>query len=293
MQLPPSPWTWALDPGAMLGLIALLAAYLLAIGPLRTRYQPERPVERRRVIWFLVGWVTLALTLLSPLDTLGRYYLFAAHTIQLFIIITAVAPLLMIGLPDSLARQLLPTRRLREAGRDPLFAVIAVALFNLMILIWHVGPFYEASLHNTALHDAQMLTFLVAGILTWWPLLTPADTHVRLANPLQILYLAAESLPLDVFGIFTIFAHGIFYATYEHAPRLFGLSAAADQQLGGGILAVPSNIVDLIVMSLVFFGWVNQVERRQREQEARQYAEADAQVEAQETQEAVNLPSAD
>lgn len=276
MHTPPSPDTWAFDPGAILGLIALIAAYALAVGPLRPRYQPDAPVARKQIGYFISGWALLALTLISPLDTLGRYYLFAAHTAQLFLIITLVAPLLMIGLPDSLGRILLPTRRMREVGRDPLFNVVAVVVFNLLVLIWHAGPFYEAALHDTGLHDLQMLTFLVAGILTWWPLLTPADEHVRMASPMQILYLAAESIPLDVFGIFTIFAAGIFYHTYAVAPRIWGLSATADQQLGGAILAVPGNAIDLILMSLVFFGWVNSVERGQRERERALYADEDA-----------------
>lgn len=281
MQQPPSPYTWAFDPAAILFLLALLAAYLVAIGPLRTRYQSE-PVGRKQIITFVSGWAVLALSVISPLDTLGRYYLFAAHTTQLFLIITAVAPMLMVGLPDALGRRLLPTRRLREAGRDPLFTVIAIVLFNMLILVWHAGPLYEAALHNAGLHDLQLLTFLIAGVLTWWPLLTPADAHGRLSSPLQIVYLAAESLPLDVFGIFTIFAAGPFYVTYAMAPRLFGLSVIADQQLGGGILAVPGNIIDVIIMSLVFFGWVNQIERLQRERERRLYGEEEsaAQVEA-------------
>ncbi|HET9112096.1 MAG TPA: hypothetical protein VFN78_14800, partial [Ktedonobacterales bacterium] len=66
---------------------------------------------------------------------------------------------------------------------------------------------------------------------------------------------------------------GIFYHTYSVAPRLFGFPAVADQQLAGGILAVPGNIVDLVLMSLVFFGWVNQMERTQRARERRMYGE--------------------
>lgn len=273
MQQPPSPATWAFDPATILFLLAMLAAYFIAIGPLRTRYQSAEPIARKQVITFVAGWAILALSVISPLDTLGRYYLFAAHTTQLFLIITAVAPMLMVGLPDTLGRKLLPTRRLREAGRDPLFTVTAIVLFNLLILVWHAGPIYEAALHNTALHDLQLLTFLIAGVLTWWPLLTPADAHGRLSSPLQILYLAAESLPLDVFGIFTIFAAGPFYTTYALAPRLFGLTVIADQQAGGGILAVPGNIIDVVIMSLVFFGWINQIERIQRERERRLYGE--------------------
>ncbi len=272
MNQSPSPLTWAVDPATILFLIALLAGYLVVIGPLRTRYQPDEPVTRTHVIAFVSGWVLLTLCVITPLDTLGRYYLFTAHTVQLFIIITAVAPLLMIGIPDTLGRRLLPTRRLREAGRDPLFTVVAVVLFNLLILVWHAGPLYEAALLNSGWHELQLLTFLIAGILTWWPLLTPADQHGRLSSPLQIVYLAAESLPLDVFGIFTIFAIGPFYYTYANAPRVVGwLSVIADQQVGGGILAVPGNILDLVLMSLVFFGWIRQMEHAQRERERRMY----------------------
>jgi putative membrane protein len=271
----PAPGTWAFDPIAILFLLALLGAYLAAVGPLRPRYQPDGVIGRKRIAMFVAGWLILALSVVTPLDTLGRYYLFSAHTVQLFFIITAVAPMLMLGLPDSLARRLLPTRRLREAGRDPLFSVVAVLLFNLLILVWHAGPIYEAALHDTGLHDLQLLTFLVAGLLTWWPLLTPADAHIRLSSPMQILYLAAESLPLDVFGIFTLFAKGILYTTYATAPRIL-FDAVTDQQVAGGILVVPGNLLDIIVMSIVFFGWIGQVERTQRERERAMYDAEDA-----------------
>lgn len=270
----PAPAAWALDPAVILVLVALLASYALVIGPLRPRYQAQ-PVEWRRIVYFGLGWVTLALSVISPLDTLGRYYLFVAHCTQLFIIITASTPLMMMGLPDTLARRLLPTRSLREVGRDPLFAMVAVALFNILVLVWHAGPLYEAAVQNTPLHDLQLLTFVVAGFLTWWPLLTPADERVRMSSPIQILYLAAESIPLDVFGIFTIFAGGILYHNYAVAPRVFGLSAVADQQLGGGVLAVPGNILDLILMSVVFFGWIRQIEAAQIARERLLYDDED------------------
>lgn len=267
MPTPPSPATWNLDPAALIALTLLLAGYALAIGPLRARIPDSQPVASTRIALFLGGWASLVLVIISPLDTLGRYYLFSAHTAQLFIIITLSVPLLMAGLPDWLTRLFLPTQRMREAGGGLLFSVIAVLLFNGLILVWHAGPLYETALHNTFWHDIQLLTFVVAGALTWWPLLTPANRHIRLTSPLQILYLAAESLPLDIFGVFTIFAQGILYHTYAVAPRLWGVSPALDQQFGGGILAVPGNIIDLILMSVVFFAWIERMERAQRDRE--------------------------
>lgn len=266
-SLLPAPTTWSFDPAVVVGLILLLGAYVIAIGPLAHRLHPDGSLPVGRIIYFTVGWLTLALTLVSPLDTLGRYYLFSAHTVQLFLLTTVVAPLLLLGLPEWLVERLLLTESLRNATRGLLFPILATIAFNGIILIWHIGRPYEAALRSTALHDLQSLSFLIAGLLTWWPLLTPLDRHTRLATPFQILYLTLESLPLDIFGTAIIFAPRVLYAAYAAAPRVSGLSALADQQFAGVILAVPGNIIDIGLMSVVFFAWLQNVERAQRERE--------------------------
>lgn len=267
--------TWTIDPVEAFCLALLLGAWLYAAGPWRARHLPNQPFPRKQAIYFVLGWALLALTLFSPLDALGRNYLFAAHTLQLFLIITADTPLLLLGLPDWLVERLLPASFIHNASRGLLFPTIAIVLFNGLILIWHIGPFYEAGLHNPALHDLENLCFLLAGLLTWWPLITPADAHTRMASPQQLFYLLLESLPLDLFGIFALFATGIFYSTYASAPRLWGFPASLDQQVGGAILAVPGNILDVILMSIVFFGWIGKIERAQRDRERLQYGDED------------------
>lgn len=267
--------TWNLDPVLLLALALLLGGYLYAIGPLNRRVAPDEPAPRSRIIAFAGGWLILALTLISPLDTLGRYYGFAAHSLQLFLIITAAAPLLLLGLPEWLVWKALPTRALRDATRGFGFAALSVFFFNGLILIWHAGPIFEAGLQNEALHNLESLCFLLAGLLTWWPLLTPLDRHTRLASPFQILYLVVESLPLDIFGAFTLFAGTIFYTSYAAAPHLFGLSTIVDQAVGGAIIAVPGNLVDIVMMSVVFFAWIQRVEHAQREHEAQIYGDSE------------------
>jgi len=134
----------------------------------------------------------------SPLEVLGRYYWFLGNTIQLFILITATAPLLMMGLPDWLVTWLIPLRVLRDATRTMLFPVIAAIAFNAVILAWHIGPLYDRALRNGTLYDLELLCYLIAGVLTWWPVLTPMDRHTRMSSPFQMLYLMLESLPLDI-----------------------------------------------------------------------------------------------
>ncbi|HEX6121840.1 MAG TPA: cytochrome c oxidase assembly protein [Ktedonobacterales bacterium] len=267
------PTDWTFDPAIVLFLVLLLGGYLALIGPLRTRFALGEAPPRARVGSFLGGWAVLALSVVSPLDTLGRHYLFSAHTAQLLLITTVAAPLVLVGVPEWVVWRLLPARALRDATRSLVFSVGVVLVFNAVVLIWHVRPLYEAALRQTGTHDLQLLCFLLAGLLTWWPLVTPLDRQTRMATPFQMLYLAAESLPLDIFGVAAIFAPGVFYATYAQAPRVWGLSPMLDQQIGGALLAVPGNILDIILMSVIFFAWIARVERRQRE---RELAEAEA-----------------
>ena len=280
MQTLPAPTTWNFDPLVLLGLALLLGGYFYAIGPFR-QARGEDAVELRRVLLYTLGWLSLALMLITPIDTLGRYYLFAAHTFQLFILTTVTAPLMMLGLPEWLVTLLLPLRALRDATRGLTFTVLCALAFNLIILIWHTNPLYTNGLHNEGLHDLESLSFLVAGVLTWWPLLTPMDRQTRMSNPLQMLYLVLESLPLDIFGIFAIFAPGPFYAVYTTAPRLFGgLTPMTDQALAGALLAVPGNTIDIGLLSIVFFVWLARSEREQQASDRIRYAEEDAAFEA-------------
>lgn len=258
---------WNADPVTLALLVVLLGGYLLAIGPLRDRLLPGVIVPRGRIAAYLGGVALLALTLLSPLDTLGREYLLIARVTQLMIIVTFVAPLLMIGLPDELATRLLPVRKWREAAGTPLFVVIAVVAFNSIVLFWQLPRFYNLAAQDTLWHNVANLSYLLAGLLTWWPLLTPADRRGRMSSPLQMVYLALESLPIDVFGIAIIFAPGALYATYIHAPRVTELSALVDQQAAGALLALPGNILDVFFMSVIFFIWIERIEQTQRRRE--------------------------
>jgi putative membrane protein len=271
MHTLPSASSWNLDPAVLVFNIALLAGYFIAIRRIGPRYSSE-PVSRWRIAYFVTGVASLLLTVCSPLDTLGRYYLLSAHTLQLLILTSVTAPFLLLGLPEWLVTLLLPFQPVRDATRGLLFPIVAALLFNGIIFIWHDGPLYQQATQNTGIHNLQMLCFLIAGILTWWPLLTPMDRHTRMSTPFQMLYLALESLPLDIFGVIMIFAGSVLYTSYTSAPRIFGLSPLVDQQIAGGLLAVPGNLLDVVLFSVVFFSWLERQESDQRARERELYA---------------------
>ena len=58
------------------------------------------------------------------------------------------------------------------------------------------------------------------------------------------------------------------YAPYLFAPRVWGLSPATDQQLGGLLMWVPVSLYMIVIMSVLFIRWMQQQEREPREEES-------------------------
>ncbi|GAC1449428.1 MAG: cytochrome c oxidase assembly factor CtaG [Ktedonobacterales bacterium] len=260
-------WNW--DPAVLLGIASLCAAYYWLVGPFRKRRGLGEPATRRQIAYFVAGVVTLALTLITPLDALGRHDLFSAHMLQLMLLNTLIGPLLLLSLPEWLVRA--AVRPLARPGSDValLMPVLAGLVFNATFLLWHSAPLYEPALRNEAPHDLETATLLLTGTFRWWPLLTPADHRIRMASPGQIVYLLLESLPLDIFAVVLIFATNPLYPTYAAAPRLWGISAMLDQEIAGCIALVPGTFLDIILMSTIFFAWLRHVERNQEQEDER------------------------
>lgn len=260
---------WNADPILWLSLIGLGAAYYAFTGPWRALTGLSAPATRRERVVFGFGLALLAVTLVSPLDTLGRNDLFSAHMLQVMLLNSLIAPLLLLGLPEAWARAV--ARRAGPLGEGPTLLLWAVAtlLFNGVFLFWHAGVIYEASLSNEVVHDLASLTLLLTGVVRWWPILTPEYRQGRMTSPGQIVYILLESLPVDIFAIVLIFAPAPLFATYSHAPRLWGLSAMLDQQIAGCIALIPGTFADFILISVIFFAWLRRTERDQEAEDER------------------------
>lgn len=255
---------WSFEPSVLLGTLGLAGAYLLAAGPLRRRIAGSAPVSKRQKAWFLGGVFVLFLALVSPLDTLSDGYLFSAHMLQHLLLTLAVPPMLLVGTPGWMLRPGLKRPEILRAARWLTHPIVAYVLFNLDFLIWHVPGFYEAALEMEWLHVIQHLTFIAFGVLNWWPVLSPLPELPRLSEPAQLLYLFLEAIPTSVLGGIIVFAGSPLYPTYAAAPRLFGVSAALDQQISGFIMWMPGGMAYLLALSLVFFDWMGREERRSR-----------------------------
>jgi putative membrane protein len=261
-------WSW--QPLILLGLGLAAAAYSYAFYHFRRRGLMQAMVQqgllRRSQPWlFAAGLATLLVALLSPINVLSEV-LFSMHMVQHILLVMVAAPLILLGLPAPLLQPLVREARLKRILAQLTNPIVAFTLYNVALVGWHLPVLYEATLQSEIIHDAEHAAFFYTALLSWWPLLSPLRELPRLSYPAQMLYIFVMAVPAGILGAVIVFAERVFYPSYAAAPRLWGLTALADQQLGGLIMIIPSKLIYLIVLTVVFLIWFNQDEPATREQ---------------------------
>jgi putative membrane protein len=133
--------------------------------------------------------------------------------------------------------------------------VVAFILFNGVFVLWHVPVLYDLALRERGIHVLEHLMFLVFGVLMWWPILSPLPELPRAPILVQMVYLFLQPTVPSILGAMITFSHGVIYQWYEAAPRLWGISAHTDQQIGGIIMWVPGGLAFLLVLMVLFLVW--------------------------------------
>lgn len=253
---------WSLEPSVIAGMAALAVCYLRVC---RTRTHPtthpthpwDSPVcTRAQLLYFVASLGVLILALLSPLDYVGDEYLFSAHMVQHLLLATVWPPLLLLSLPEQVVAPIFQVRVLGKLLRWLTFPAVAFLIFNTDISIWHLPALYDLTLQNEGVHIFEHLTFMAAGLLAWWPVLSPVRSQ-RLSFAAQELYLFASLFPTMALGIMFSFFQRPLYSPYIAAPRLWGISALTDQQVGGLVMWMPGNIPYAVAMLLILVMWLD------------------------------------
>lgn len=270
-------FAWHLSPFTLLALLILCLLYILGIRRARKNASGETQLPMRRFVSFIVSILVMALLLLSPIDTIARAQLFSVHMFQAVMLTTVCAPLLIYACPGWLIQPLFEHPVFRPVARLLTQPIIASLLFNLNFLLWHAPSLFSLALRNGTLYHVEMWMIFLTSILNWWPLIGSVREMHRLSYPQQMLYAFLDGQPVDIFAFLLVFSFVTLY-THYHVPPQLGISPFADQAVGGALLLIPG-LVDLVVMSPLFFRWLAQIEARakiadeQRAAEEEEYEE--------------------
>jgi putative membrane protein len=222
-------------PELLLAVLLTGAAYLEVTGRLRCRFEGSSRVEPAKAAAFLSGLAVLYLAQGSPLEILSNEYLFTAHMIQTSLQMLVAAPLLLLGTPDWLLRPLRRHRGLVEAVRLLTRPATALVGFVAVFSVYLVPGVTESALQNGWLYLLQHGLSLAAGVLMWWPVLSPWSALPPLR---RLLYLTAGSVAMLPASALIAFAGRPLYWTYARGPGLWGLTPLQDQQIGALVISI-------------------------------------------------------
>ncbi|HVC88224.1 MAG TPA: cytochrome c oxidase assembly protein [Gaiellaceae bacterium] len=248
-----------------------VAAVLYYLGG-RASATPATAVKRWRGAAFYAGLLGLVVAVDSPVDAYaGR--LFFVHMFQHVLLAMIAPPLLVIGRPwprlsrplplsarRPLARimlagpTLLPVRRAFEWLASPL---PAFALFNGVLLAWHVPALYDLTLKDGLVHDLEHGLFFGTALLFWTNVI-PTTGRPRLSEGQRVAYTVAGLLVGWLLAVVLGLAPDPLYTVYAalgHRP--LGLSALSDQHLAAGIMWVPASIPYSIAIYVAAYAWLD------------------------------------
>jgi cytochrome c oxidase assembly factor CtaG len=269
-------FSWHWSPIALIGLVILCLLYGFGIRQTRKSNSGDKPLKKRTIIAFIFAVVLMALVFLTPIDTIARTQLFSAHMIQAVTLTTFCAPLLLFACPAWLIQPLLDQPFVRSISRVLTQPVVASTIFNLTFLAWHAPVLFHFALKHGTIYHVELLTFLLASLLNWWPLIGPVRELHKMTYPMQMLYAFLDGQPVDIFAFLLVFSGVVIYPYYA-VPAQLGISAFADQAVGGAFLLLPG-LVDLVVMSPLFFLWLAQIEQKAKIADERRQELVDAQA---------------
>jgi cytochrome c oxidase assembly factor CtaG len=253
-----SPWSWTFEPlFAVLGGGALWAY---------ARAARRNPPGRVQTTAFCAGVLLIVLALNSPLETIAADYLVLFHLLQNVIISDWAPPLLILGLTPVMQSAIA-----RRGGRPFAFVTRPAIALPIWLVGWyavHLGGVYDAALRQPALLNLEHLFMLGIGLLFWWPVLSDAPRSVPTLG--RIAYVFAAFVSSAFLGLALTFAPPL-YGYYESLPeRLWGISAAKDQNLGGILMTSEQALISFTLIAWLLVRLFREEDEAERALQERQ-----------------------
>jgi putative membrane protein len=244
--------------------VQLVVPGLLAIAYARralTLLRQGRPVPGVRQASFYGALVLIVATLISPLGHVSDELL-SAHMLEHLLIADVGALLLVLGLTGPV---LAPILRIRAIDRLRALAhpAVALPLWALDLLVWHLPVLYQAALHHSALHALEHAMFIGFGVNMWMPLFGPLPMPTWFGNAWRLGYVVAVRLVGSLLANVFVWSGTVFYPAYARGERYWGVAPLSDQVAAGAIVMVEGSILTLILFAWLFLRTADQGEQRQ------------------------------
>ncbi|HUR49751.1 MAG TPA: cytochrome c oxidase assembly protein [Acidimicrobiales bacterium] len=243
---------WHLHPDVWAVFIALAFGWMWAVNKWGS------PTRRQSFAWWS-GYALLLVFSQWPVHDLAEDRLFSVHMTQHLVFSLVAVPMMLVGTPAPVLRRITaPVRRLLGKLMHPVGATL---LFNAVVVLTHIPLIVTLTVQNEPLHFVAHFILVSVSFVMWMVALSPLAELPRLGDPSRMVYLFGQSIVPTVPASFLTFAAAPLYAVYANAPRIWGISATADQQLAGAVMKIGGGIVLWGTIVVMFFRWSRAQER--------------------------------
>jgi putative membrane protein len=245
----------------------IVLALLYVQGRVRIRRLEPDSVGGWHAASFLLGLFFIWLAIASPIAVLD-HQLLTVHMIQHLLLMTLAPPLIWLGAPWKVLAHGLPQRfveaflapisrwsptqrgmkRLGNALANPTVCWLAA---SATLIGWHIPSLFAFGLQSEMWHGIEQASFLISGLLFWWPVMRQWPTGSNRSEWSIILYLFLATLPCDILSGFLVFCDRVVYPVYLSSPRPFGFSGLEDQQCAGALMWTSVTVVYLVAGTIL------------------------------------------
>jgi cytochrome c oxidase assembly factor CtaG len=198
-----------------------------------------------RAVAATAGIALIFASFFTTLQPLATHTFLWAHLLQNVVLAEWAPALLVLAIPRDRARDV----------RIPMLP--ALALWLATYFVWHLPWVYDAALRRQHwLLHIEHVTYLIAGVALWWPIVRGAQNAGAKA-----LYLFAAFVLASPLGLVLALIPKPVYDFYAHAPRTWGPRPLADQQIAGVTMALEQAAVFFAVFALYLSRFLQEEQR--------------------------------
>lgn len=242
------PFTWHVlltswQQNVVWDLVIVLALAAYGYGLLLARRRRTGGIAWYRVVSFVLGVVTLLVSVNSAIETYS-HVLFWVHMIQHLLMIMVVPAFIIVGSPLTLLVQVTrgeTQRRVRAilvSGPVTFLTnpIVGFLLYGVIIVETHLSSFMQQMMVHPWLHQAEHVLYLGGGYIFLLPLL--GDEPIRWQPPylVRLIALFIAMAPETIVGIVLLQADHELFPAYAAIHRTWGPTPLHDLNRGGGIM---------------------------------------------------------
>ncbi|NBO07770.1 MAG: cytochrome c oxidase assembly protein [Actinobacteria bacterium] len=232
-------------------------------------------IPRWRQALFYAGLSFAFIVLVGPVPHYA-IRIFWVHMVQHISLMMLISPMIILGAPMAVAAT---SERASGFGtflrvgyrswivRTILKPQIGFGIFLIALFATHFSPLANAGMKNGNVHSLELIIFLVAGLIYYYPLMSGNPMPFYVPHPIRLASLFGMMVPETMTGFFLYSSSRLLHDVPAMAGMNMAHSASAlnDQRIGGSLMWSMGMLIDAGWLALTARDWF--VHERDSEEE--------------------------